>query len=258
MILEVNDLALPPRLQPTSFVFDKGEILHVLGANGSGKSTLLSLVSGLLRGQGQVSINQKPLKQCSVEALSRYRSYLSQRQSISFQFAVYQYLIWSLPCGCRPESKLVMQAIKQICDQLNLTDKLNRPVTQLSGGEWQRVRLAGVCLQVLPSLNPDACLLILDEPATGLDPAQEAVMYQLIRWIARQGIAVIMSNHDLTRTLNEADQVLLLKKGQALCFGKPDFVMTPVHLKNAYGMNFLVGSLQHQKVILPQDPTLES
>lgn len=75
------------------------------------------------------------------------------------------------------------------------------------------MRLAGSCLQIWPSLNPYAKLLILDEPAAPLDIAQEGLLYSLIQQVAAKGITVIMANHDLNRSLRHADKVLLLSQG---------------------------------------------
>lgn len=89
---------------------------------------------------------------------------------------VFQYLALHRPAGAAQTE--VEHAILYLCQRLKLVDKLSRTLTQLSGGEWQRVRLAAVLLQVWPSVNPHSRLLLLDEPTNSLDVAQRS------RWIA--------------------------------------------------------------------------
>ena len=75
---------------------------------------------------------------------------------------------------------------------------------------------------------------MLDEPAAALDIGQEATMYQLVRKMAQQGIAVVMVNHDLNRTLREADNVMLLDQGQCVAFGGVEQVMTVERLQAVF------------------------
>ena len=91
-----------------------------------------------------------------------------------------------------------------------------------------------MCLQIWPSLNPYSKLLILDEPAAPLDIGQEALLYKLIDHVAKQGISVLMANHDLNRTLRHADQVLLLDKGVLQKVGSAEKVMVPERLEQVF------------------------
>ena len=82
--------------------------------------------------------------------------------------------IWRFhpPCAALGHNQ-TQAVIEELTKVLNIDDKLHRYIHQLSGGEWQRVRLCAACLQVWPSLNPDAKFLVLDEPASSLDVGQE-------------------------------------------------------------------------------------
>ncbi|OEE62135.1 vitamin B12 ABC transporter ATP-binding protein BtuD [Enterovibrio norvegicus FF-33] len=234
-MIEAKNIALGTRLLPLSFSVGQGEIVHLLGANGSGKSTLLELLSGLTEGQGNVSLNGIALADIDSKTLARQRAYLSQQQKPAFAIGVYQYLSLSLSALTKSNPIELDAAVKDICSTLRIEDKLNRNTEQLSGGEWQRVRLAGVCLQIWPDINPDGKLLILDEPASALDIAQQSVMYKMIRRIADRGIAVIMSNHDINRTLSDADRVMLLKNGHLVSQGSPREVMHVDTLEAVFG-----------------------
>ncbi|MEZ9525310.1 vitamin B12 ABC transporter ATP-binding protein BtuD [Enterovibrio norvegicus] len=234
-MIKALNIALSTRLLPLNLNVEPGEIVHLLGANGSGKSTLLELLSGLTEGQGDVSIDGKHLNDIDSKHLARQRAYLSQQQRPAFAIGVYQYLSLSLSALNGTDPKLLEKAVSEICLLLGIEDKLNRSTDQLSGGEWQRVRLAGVCLQIWPDINPEGRLLLLDEPATALDIAQQSVMYKMVRQIAKKGIAVVMSNHDINRTLTDADRVLLLKNGHVVAQGKPESVMDVETLEQVFG-----------------------
>ena len=74
-------------------------------------------------------------------------------------------------------------------------DKLGRSTNQLSGGEWQRVRLAAVVLQITPQANPAGQLLLLDEPMNSLDVAQQSALDKILSALCQQGLAIVMSSH---------------------------------------------------------------
>ena len=163
---------------------------------------------------------------------------------------MFQYLALSLPSSSHGLDAEINAALDEISQMLDITDKLHRSIQTLSGGEWQRVRLAGMCLQIWPTLNPYAKLLILDEPAAPLDIAQEALLYKLIERVADKGIAVIMANHDLNRTLRHADQVLLLDKGVLQASGRAEQVLTPEQLESVFNTEVKSISVENQTYLL--------
>ena len=140
----------------------------------------------------------------------------------------------SLPAFIDVNNTQLEKVIQELAKLLEVDDKLHRSIHHLSGGEWQRVRLCAICLQVWPSLNPHARLLILDEPAAPLDIGQESLLYKLIRRVADMGISVIMSNHDLNRTLKHADKALLLDKGVLQNFAEVRQVLTASELSRVF------------------------
>ena len=109
---------------------------------------------------------------------------------------------------------------------------------QRTGGEWQRVRLAAVVLQITPQANPAGQLLLLDEPMNSLDVAQQSALDKILSALCQQGLAIVMSSHDLNHTLRHAHRAWLLKGGKMLASGRREEVLTPPNLAQAYGMNF--------------------
>lgn len=234
-MIQIKSLSVGSRLLPLSFDLKPGKVTHVIGPNGSGKSTLLEAISGIGEGYtGEVMWADKPLSSFSLQDLSLQRAYLSQSARPAFNLEVFQFLALSLPSSAEPHSAIVSEVLTEVSEMLEISDKLHRSIQTLSGGEWQRVRLAGMCLQIWPSLNPYSKLLILDEPAAPLDIGQEALLYKLIDRVAKQGISVLMANHDLNRTLRHADQVLLLDKGVLQKVGTAEKVMVPEQLEQVF------------------------
>ncbi|MCG9228904.1 vitamin B12 ABC transporter ATP-binding protein BtuD [Vibrio diabolicus] len=252
-MMHVKHMSVGSRLLPLSFECKAGEIVHIVGPNGSGKSTLLASISGTLSHRegmsGEVYVGDKNLLTLPLSEQAHVRGYLCQQSRPAFNVDVFQYLALSLPSGAEIADIKVRDAVNMVVELVQLQDKLHRSIQTLSGGEWQRVRLAGVCLQVWRTINPFSQFLILDEPAAPLDIAQEGLLYQLINAMAAQGIGVLVANHDLNRTLKHADKVLLLNNGVLHSSGSADTVLT----EEALGEVF---NTQVKKVIVDEQPYL--
>lgn len=251
--MHVKHIAVGNRLLPLSFECNAGEIVHVVGPNGSGKSTLLAAISGTLTSHdsvsGEVSVNRGDLLTMPLSEQAYLRGYLCQQSRPVFNVDVFQYLALSLPSGVKISDSKVRDAVNAVIELVQLQDKLHRSIQTLSGGEWQRVRLAGVCLQVWRSINPYSQLLILDEPAAPLDIAQEGLLYQLIAEVSAQGVGVLVANHDLNRTLRHADKVLLLSNGVLHSSGKAEDVLTEEGLGEVF-------NTQVRRVMVEEKPYL--
>ncbi|MCK6264935.1 vitamin B12 ABC transporter ATP-binding protein BtuD [Vibrio sp. ZSDE26] len=233
-MIRINSVCVDSRVLPLSFECKAGEILHVIGPNGSGKSTLLSAIAGVLPFSGEVFIEELDVGSSSLETLAQYRAFLSQSGRPTFNLEVYQYLALSIPKGCQLNELKVKEAIEILTQLVDIEDKIHRSIHHLSGGEWQRVRLAAICLQVWPTLNPNAKLLILDEPAAPLDIGQEALLYKLLNEVAQRGVCIIMANHDLNRTLRHADRALLLANGVMQRVGEVEDVLEANMLSDVF------------------------
>lgn len=246
----VNSLSVGSRLLPLSFEIKRGEIIHVIGPNGSGKSTLLSAVGGLLGYKGSVTLTNQQVSDYSLDVLAQKRAFLSQSDRPAFNIEVIQYLSLSLPDHVSIESEEVKRVLCELTELLEIDDKLHRSIHHLSGGEWQRVRLCAICLQIWRSLNPYSELLILDEPAAPLDIGQEVLLYRLIDRVAEMGVSVLMSNHDLNRTLKHADKALLLNQGVLHSFGQVADVLNSQSLSDVYRTQVKLAEVEGGRVLL--------
>jgi vitamin B12 transport system ATP-binding protein len=233
-MITVNNLSVLGRLFPVSFSLDKGEILHLVGPNGSGKSSLLSGLAGIIPISGEVLVDDVFLLSESIERQASLRGFLTQDERPSFNIDVYQYLRLSVPDKVADELNRFSSVVEIICQRLSLIDKLGSSIFHLSGGEWQRVRLAGICLQIWPELNPNAKLIILDEPAAALDIGQEKMLYELLEDVSDYGISVIMANHDLNKVLHHADKALLLSQGRQIAYGNAVDIVTDSMIQEVF------------------------
>ncbi|WHT00978.1 MAG: ABC-type vitamin B12 transporter [Pantoea stewartii] len=234
MLLSLQAVAVAGRLQPVSGALHAGHLIHLVGPNGAGKSTLLSALAGLEPITGQMTLQDKALADWPGPALARVRGWLPQQQLPPGMMPVYHYLRLHLASsGPHNDARLM-----SLLARLQLTEKLSRPLNQLSGGEWQRVRLCAVMAQIDPQINADGKLLILDEPMTALDVAQQHAVDNLIQELCRAGVCVIASSHDLNHSLWHADRVWLLHQGAVVAQGKPCEVLRPEQLTPLYGIPF--------------------
>ena len=147
-------------------------------------------MAGLSDGPGTVHFNGRLLDEWPARELARRRGYLSQHQT---RRSPCRYGTTALHMQQQGDSARLSDIAA-----LGLDNKLGRPVNQLSGGEWQRVRLAAVILQIEPLSNSAGQLLLLDEPMNSLDVAQQAALDRLLHELSAAGIAVVMSSHDPT------------------------------------------------------------
>ena len=245
-LLQLSDVAVAERLGPISATVQPGELVHLVGPNGAGKSTLLTRAAGLSAGAGQIIFEGRDLSDWQPTQLAHHRAYLSQQQMPPFSMPVWHYLQLHQPVSHTDSVML------KLVDDLGLADKLSRGVNQLSGGEWQRVRLAAVVLQIHPELNPHGRLLLLDEPMNSLDVAQQTALDRILMALCEAGIAVVMSSHDLNHSLRHAHTVWLLRAGKMIAQGSRDEVLSPQHLATAYNMHFRRLQIEgHSMLIAP-------
>lgn len=235
-MLIFENISVAERLLTCSGKLDTGKQIHVVGPNGAGKSTLLAVLAGNIITKGNVSLQGKRLTDYDSRILAKHRAYLPQQQSITCIMPVFQYL--SLHIVYKVSPKALDELINSLAEQFEIDDKLDKPLSTLSGGQWQRVRLISVILQMWPSFNQHSQMLILDEPYTGLDINQQRLFAQLFDCFCKQGKTIILSNHDLNHTLHHADGVLLMDHGKIVAEGNTLDILSPDQLTSIYKIKF--------------------
>jgi len=220
-----------PVLATVSLSVHAGEVLALIGPNGAGKTTLLrALACQLPLTAGKVLIDATNLAERDPGWVARRIALAPQRNAPDRPVTVSEAVAlgraphrgWLLPLRAADR-----EAVRRAVDRVGLGELADRPVTELSAGEAQRVVLARALAQ-------EPAALLVDEPTAHLDLRYQGEVLDRLRQLAREGMAVILALHDLNLAGLWADRVALLAHGRLLAVGTPDEVLTPERLGEAY------------------------
>jgi iron complex transport system ATP-binding protein len=221
-VLEGVDLELNP-----------GEILGIIGPNGAGKTTLLRAMAGALRPQGgAIYLDGQALSKLSARDLARRMAVVSQVPTVSLDFRVRELVELGRLPHLRPPDHLGpadRNAVERALRLTGLEELADRPISSLSGGERQRVFLA-------MALAQEPRILLLDEPVVHLDVRYQLEFLNRVRKLSQEGLAVAMALHDLNLASRFSDRLLLLGQGRVLAQGRPEEVLVPELLEQAFGV----------------------
>ena len=201
-----------PALHGVNLAVRSGEVVTLIGPNGSGKTTLIRVLGGLIKADAG-----------KVEKRDGLRiGYVPQRTHIrnSLPMTVARFLALG--------GKVNRAGVAEALAEVGADGLADASIHQLSGGEFQRVALARALMQ-----RPD--LLLLDEPAQGVDVAGQAQLYQLIDRLRRErGLGVVLSSHDLHLVMAATDRVVCLN-GHVCCVGSPASVANDPAFRGLFG-----------------------
>jgi zinc transport system ATP-binding protein len=219
----------------------RGQVTGLIGLNGSGKTTLLRALVGehLYRGEiifrcGHDHSRPNP----------EHVGYVPQRLTLDARHPLTVRDLIALALTSRPLflgiPRWVSARAKELLNRVGMVEIIDHPVDGLSGGQLQRVLLA-------LALEPSPELLLLDEPAAGIDFKDQKKFYDLIARFNRElGLTVVLVSHDLSMVHAHADNVLCLKDGTIKCQGPPDEILTPTNLSLTFGTEMHL--LPHHKL----------
>jgi iron complex transport system ATP-binding protein len=193
-------------------------LVAVVGPNGSGKTTLVRAVSGLVGlSAGEVRIDGRAVPEWPRGELARTLAVVSQREENVFPLTVQETVMLGRYARLRPlapPGEPDREAVRRALARCNVTALADRPVDALSGGEWQRVRIARALAQ-------EPRLLVLDEPTASLDVRHEMELFELVRGLVDGGLAGLVITHHLNLAARFADRMLLLSEGRVVADGAP-------------------------------------
>lgn len=229
------------RAENISYSYEKNQVIAdvsiqseagvtaLIGPNGSGKSTLLKILSGQIKDyQGLVQYQNQDIKKLSISKISQLLSYFNQREQIYGLISVRSIL---------EMSNLKNIDFKKYLDYFDLTDKLDLPFNNLSGGQQQVLLVLAVLIERTP-------YVYLDEPFNNLDPLYKSKLVNLIRQSKDQKFFII--DHDIDTLAILADRILLYKDGRIFKSGSTQ-ILNEANLKETFGTDFRIYEDDHGK-----------
>lgn len=208
-----------------------GRITAVVGPNGSGKSTLVRALLGRMPVErGRIEWLGQPIESRNRRELARELAVVPQREEPAFPLRVSDYIaLGRHPHGGLFASRSAQdrEAIATAIARADVDAFAERNTDELSGGEWQRVRIARALAQ-------GGRALVLDEPTTFLDVAHEMSVFELLDALAREGQGILLVSHQLNLVARFADHIVLLHRGQVAAAGTPNDVMRGEVLERVY------------------------
>jgi ABC-type cobalamin/Fe3+-siderophores transport system ATPase subunit len=236
-------------LQGVSLQVRAGEFHAVLGPNGSGKTTLVRAALGLVRPvEGRAEVLGRPASDWSRRDLARVVGVVPQREDNMFPQRVRETVLLgryphlSLFGGVRAADRAAVERALVACDAADLAD---RWLWTLSGGEYQRVRVARALAQ-------EPKLLVLDEPAASLDLRHEMELFELVRALVdARGLAALMITHHVNLAARFADRVLILAEGRAVARGAPADVLTQETVERVFSWPVAIAPFEGRPQMIP-------
>jgi iron complex transport system ATP-binding protein len=218
-------------LDGVSFDAVRGSVTAVVGPNGSGKSTLVRALLGRVPVErGRIAINDAPFETLSRRDVARLVTVVVQREDNVFPLPVEEYVAlgrYAHQDSWHFTTRTDADSINAALHAAQAESLRGRRTDELSGGEWQRVRLARALAQ-----GGDA--VVLDEPSTFLDVAHEMAQFELLVALARAGKAVLLVSHQLNLVARFATTIVLLDAGRVAAHGSPTDVMRGDVLERVY------------------------
>ncbi len=207
-------------------------LVAVVGPNGSGKTTLLRALMGTVAlHSGRVELLGRPIGGWPQRERARIIGAVTQREEYPFAWRVDEVVSfgrYSRLSALAALSAADREAIERAMLRADVLTLAGRRIDTLSGGEWQRVRIARALAQ-------EPALLALDEPTASLDFGHEMEIFELIRELVQGGLAGVLVTHHLNLAARFADEIILLHEGRTAARGRPADVLTSDRLAEAFG-----------------------
>ncbi len=211
-----------------SLSLKRGEIVGLLGPNGAGKTTCFYMMMGLIAAdEGQISIDGEDITSLPMYQRARLGvGYLPQETSI-FRGMTVEENVMSVVELSEKNKSARKQAVESLLEELNITHIRSQSAMSLSGGERRRVEIARA-LASRPSF------MLLDEPFSGIDPLAISDISDLVRYLKKRGIGVLITDHQVRETLDIVDRASIIYDGRVLFEGSPEDILTNEEVRRVY------------------------
>lgn len=222
-------------VQSVSLAIRPGELVAVTGPNGAGKTTFLRAVLGLVPlAEGRVTIQGSPLEGLSYRQRAQRMAWLPQDEQPQDNVPLIDYVLFGRYAHIPPlysEDSTDYVRAENALRSVDLWDRRDSGIWEVSGGERQRVLLAR-------ALTQDAPILLLDEPTAHLDVAHQLeLLDRMARWRERGERCVVAAMHDLNLAARYADRVIVFSRGRLVEDGRPAEVLSAELLRSVWGID---------------------
>jgi len=211
-----------------------GEFVAVVGPNGAGKSTLLRAVTGEWTCSGRIELFGSVREDWQRNELARHMACMPQSSNLAFAFTVSELVaLGRLPHATAGERR-DRYVVDEVIELLALGPLRHRSYTTLSGGERQRAQFGRVLAQIWE--EPERAILLLDEPTSSLDLAQQANLLSIARQRSRAGTCVLAVMHDLNLAARYATRMVALVGGRLAGDGSSNDLLTADFVESVFGV----------------------
>jgi iron complex transport system ATP-binding protein len=237
-VLKVADLGFnyfkgPTIFSGVGFELRAGGVLTILGANGAGKSTLLNCIAGLARPKaGAVYLGGRDSAEMSFREVATFIGYVPQTHNPAYAYPVREYVVMGRTpyIGAFGSPRAGDYAVAEdALARLGVAHIMDKPYTEISGGERQLATIARAIAQ-------EPKILLLDEPTAHLDYGNQMRAIRLIRSLAEEGYAVVLTTHVPDHPLFLGGEVAVFTRDKAVVVGAAEAVLTDELLTSLYGV----------------------
>ena len=232
-----------PVLHGVSLDVPAGGLVGLIGPNGSGKTTLLRLLAGTrLPSSGRLLLDGVPLAAKPRGELARRIAVVPQESQLAFDYSVLEVVLM----GRYPHLSVFavegpgdLAVARAALEATGVGALEGRPFSTLSGGEKQRVIIAGALAQIWDpaGATPAGQILLLDEPTAALDLKYQLGIAALLQSLhAERGLTIVVSTHDLAFAARVCRTLVMLKDGRVLASGALEDVLTTARIRELYGV----------------------
>ncbi|MCK9443218.1 MAG: ABC transporter ATP-binding protein [Tissierellaceae bacterium] len=236
--IEVKDLYFGYKdekvIDGVSFEIEKGNLVSLIGPNGSGKSTMIKLLNNLYTPwEGKIFVEGKEINSFRKKELARKIALVPQNSSINYDFTVEEIV----RMGRYPHKKRFQredeedhEIVEKAMKDTNTYELRDKAVTEISGGELQRVIIAKALAQK-PSI------ILLDEPTSHLDLNHQIEILNLLRKLNKEkNTTIIVAIHDINLATMYSDEIFMLSGGKIVDRGSPEKVITKRNIEFVYNL----------------------
>ena len=216
-------------VRDVSMTINSGEIVGLLGPNGAGKTTSFYMVIGIIPSdQGSIYLNNREIGKLSMDRRARLGlGYLPQEASVFRKLTVEENIMALLQTRQDFDETVARRKLEALLEEFHIGHLRNNLGMSLSGGERRRVEIAR-------ALATEPEFLLLDEPFAGIDPISISDIQRTTLYLAKRGIGVLITDHNVRETLGICDRAYIVIDGQIVTEGAPERILADQQVRSVY------------------------